>query len=235
MPAITWTKPSASTPFLNLTHPERFGEEPNSTGYQDGDTWYRDMRMPGFERQVAPSDSDSVQWLATQIVQDPRFAAATVKFWWPAIYGAEMLIAPEDPGGPNYAQRLRAYNAQESLVTQLAEKFVAAEFRLKLLLAEMLTSLWYRADGLHDQEAAEHRSLGAGKYRKREIVNEELARKNLAVFGRIWGQAGDERTDPQYYGDTSKLEDDRDDTLKIFYGGTDSAGLITRNRGRRPH
>ena len=218
----------------SYTHPERFGEEPNSTGYQEGDTWYRDMRAPGFEGKLAPNDEDSLQWLALQIVEDPRFATATVKFWWPAIFGTEVLIAPEDPEGPDYDQRLRAYNAQESLVSQLARKFADVDFRLKPLLAEMLISPWYRTEGLTDPNQAESRfveleNIGSGRL----LTPEELDRKNLAVFGRRWGQGRNGPVDPNHYGTFGKLGDEGE-TLKIFYGGTDSAGLIVRNRKKTP-
>ena len=66
------------------------------TPYQEGDSWYRDMREPGFDGQIAPNSENSLQWLAEQIVADERFAEATVKFWWPAILGVEVA---EPPGG----------------------------------------------------------------------------------------------------------------------------------------
>ena len=66
--------------------------------YQPGDTWYRDMRVPGFDGKVAPNSDNSVQWLAKQMVADPRFAEATVKFWWPAIMGSEVANRPRTKG-----------------------------------------------------------------------------------------------------------------------------------------
>ena len=61
------------------------------TPYQEGDTWYRDMREPGFSTERPhPKRTTVVQWLAEQIVADDRFAEATVKFWWPAIMGVEV-------------------------------------------------------------------------------------------------------------------------------------------------
>ena len=72
-------------------YPEWHGGEPGSTGYQQGDTWYRDMRAPGFDGEVAKGQRDSLQWLGYRISRDPRFAAATVRFWWPAIFGADPL------------------------------------------------------------------------------------------------------------------------------------------------
>ncbi len=152
-------------------HPERFGNEPGSTGYRDGDTWYRDMRSPGFEGKTAPTNEDSLQWLARQIADDPRFAVATVKFWWPAIFGAEALIAPEDPDGPDYSARINTYNAQEQLVSELAERFVGSDYRLKTLLADMLMSPWYRLQGLEDSSEANLEIRRAGRNWKRSVTD----------------------------------------------------------------
>ena len=57
--------------------------------YEEGDSWYRDMLPPGFGAEPAPDPDNSLQWLAKRIVEDERFAEATVKFWWPAIMGSE--------------------------------------------------------------------------------------------------------------------------------------------------
>ena len=46
-------------------------------------------------------------WLGQQIVQDERFARATVKFWWPAVFGAEPLTAPESSIDSSYQQEFR--------------------------------------------------------------------------------------------------------------------------------
>ena len=53
----------------------------SANGYEEGDTWYRDMRSPGFSDEQVPKGQDSLQWLAQQVVKDRRFAEATVKFW----------------------------------------------------------------------------------------------------------------------------------------------------------
>ena len=35
-----------------------------ANGYEEGDTWYRDMRVPGFSvASQAPEGQDSLQWL----------------------------------------------------------------------------------------------------------------------------------------------------------------------------
>jgi len=206
-------------------NPEWYGGEPGSSLYQEGDTWYRDMRAPGFEGQTVPEERDSLQWLARQIADDPRFATATVKFWWPAIFGAEPLALPEDPDGPDYDQRLRAFNAQEALVAELAEQFVASGYRAKDLFADMLLSPWYRVSGVEDGDIAESRSVELATVgRGRLLTPEELDRKNRAVFGRTWGQweSAHQRTLQTELGNYR--------SYKVFYGGTDSAVVTERNR-----
>lgn len=211
-------------------YPEQFEGEESRSLYQEGDTWYRDMRTPGFEGESPPYDRDSLQWLAKQMADDPRFATATVKFWWPAILGAELLALPEDPEGPNYDQRLRAYNAQEALVAELGAKFVAADYRAKELFADMMLSPWYRVSGVEDAAIAKARAVelatvGSGRL----LTPEELDRKNRAVFGRTWGQH-----DSAHYHSQGTSLDESHGSYKTFYGGTDSAVVTQRNRHMTP-
>ena len=173
--------------------PEWYGGEHGSSGYQEGDTWYRDMRAPGFNGEIAEGQGDSLQWLGYRISRDPRFAAATVRFWWPAIFGADPLTAPEDSSVPNYEQRVNAFNAQDALIQELADKFEASGFNAKSLFADMVLSKWYRhsevtSDALAQARIVELATVGRGRL----LTPEELDRKNLAVFGRTWRQR-DER------------------------------------------
>ena len=91
--------------------------------YREGDTWYRDMRKPGFGTALAPSADNSLQWLARQITSDPRFAEAAVKFWWPAILGTEVTSPPDDQSDADFAARLAAATAQQAEVKRLASAF----------------------------------------------------------------------------------------------------------------
>ena len=170
-------------------YPEWHGGEPGSTGYQQGDTWYRDMRAPGFDGEVAKGQRDSLQWLGYRISRDPRFAAATVRFWWPAIFGADPFTAPEDPTGPDYEQRVTAFNAQDALIQELAGKFEASGFNAKSLFADMVLSKWYRHSEVTSTALAQARNVELATVgRGRLLTPEELDRKNLAVFGRTWRQ-----------------------------------------------
>ena len=208
---------------------------PGCSDFQVGDTWYRDMRGPGFEGSHASTGQnlDSLQWLAQQIVNDARFPEATVRFWWPAVFGAEALKPPERDDIPYYDAHIAAYNAQQTLIADLAGQFIASGFNAKSLLANMLTSRWYRA--AHDtteQSTArdiELATLGSGRL----LTPAELDRKNRAVFGRSWQQWLDG------YGSLSNryksaLRWSPRGSFNIFLGGINGANVNLRNRQMSP-
>ena len=113
----------------SIGHDERFGDggyaqlAVTANAYVKGDTWYRDMRTPGFGGELAPKSVDSLQWLARKIVADPRFAEATVKFWWPAIMSSEVAEPPAEEGDADFMGQLLAANAQSAEVKRLAQGF----------------------------------------------------------------------------------------------------------------
>ena len=160
--------------------------------YRVGDTWYRDMRTPGFDGMLAPNSDNSVQWLAQRIVADERFAEATVKFWWPAIMGSEVAEPPADEGDADFEGLLLAANAQAAEVERLAAAFRhgfrgRTAYNLKDLLVEIVLSKWFRADALEDDDPVRRIALrDAGA--KRLLTPEELARKTAALTGFSWGR-----------------------------------------------
>ena len=198
-----------------------------SSEYQHGDTWYRDMRTPGFEGSAAAGSKDSLQWLAQQIVNDPRFARATVKFWWPSVFGAEALAAPADSSLPGYDAHLLAFNAQEALVDELAASFAAGGFKLKDLLADMVLSPWYRTSTVPQDVDTIREAALANVGRGRLLTPEELDRKNRAVFWRSWGESND----PNPYEYETLTNFNRGwGGYATFYGGIDGATVTQRNR-----
>lgn len=217
-------------------HPEWFGGDPDSTLYQQGDTWYRDMRVPGLEGAGTfdvGDGRDSLQWLGEQIVSDPRFATATVKFWWPAIYGSEPLVLPADTSAQDYQEQLNAFNAQEAEVGEIAERFETSGYNARTLFAEMIMSRWYRHSVVTDAAMSEARltelaTVGSGRL----LTPEELDVKNRAIFGRTWRQNG-EQPNPHHHEFNSALTG-RDARFKGFYGGIDGAVVTTRNRELTP-
>ena len=213
--------------------PECYGGDSQSSLYKDGDTWYRDMRPPGFEGKVAGGAPDSLQWLGHRMSQDPRFAAATVRFWWPAIFGADPLVAPEDTQMPDYEANRRAFNEQDALIESLAGHFVESGFTARELFADMVMSRWYRHSqvtnpALVDNRAVELASVGRGRL----LGPEELDRKNIAVFGRTWRQ-WQSGLSPHSFSQETALTGSWA-PFKGFYGGIDGAAVTTRNRDITP-
>ena len=197
-------------------------------GYQEGDTWYRDMRAPGFDGETAPNADNSVQWLARRIATNPRFAEATVKFWWPALMGSEVAEPPEEADDADFEGRLLAANAQSAEVQRLARGFRygfpgGEPYDLKDLLVEMVLSKWFRADAIEDSHPVRQVALrGAGA--KRLLTPEELARKTAAVTGVQWGR----RIATNVY--DVQWPNELTEAYRLLYGGIDSDGIPERSR-----
>ncbi len=192
-------------------------EEP----YNFGDTWYNDMRAPGFDGLVYSNTQSTLQDLAQTMAADYRFAQGAVKFWWPALMGEEVALAPGEETDSNYAEQLALFQSQSAAVDSFADGFVqgfggGAPFNLKDLLVEMVMSPWFRVDRATDEAAddASLRSLGTGKL----LTPEQLDRKTEAVTGFRWYES-------ELYGvETSQLTDQ----YRLFYGGIDSDGVTRR-------
>ena len=197
-------------------------------GYQEGDTWYRDMRVPGFAGTAAPHPDNSVQWLARQIVADERFAEATVKFWWPAVMGSEIAEPPEDEDDADFEGLLLAANAQGAEVERLARGFRrgfrgGAAYNLKDLLVEIVLSKWFRADAVDDSDPVRDVALrDAGA--RRLLTPEELDRKTAALTGFQWGRGIN--LNPS----ASRLHSELTGNYRLLYGGIDSDGIAARAR-----
>ena len=210
--------------------------------YRPGDTWFRDVREPGFEGTVAPHADTSARWLAQRIAEDPRFAEGAVKFWWPAIMGDEVERPPVE-GDLDFEARLVAATAQAAEVKRLADGFRngfhAGDrlFNLKDLLAAMVLSPWFRAERNLDDDPRRHaalRDVGA----RRILTPEELAAKTAAVTGYKWGRWIEPiwTTAPgfgfaRYLADeTNALERE----YELLYGGIDSMTKQVRSRDVTP-
>jgi len=197
-------------------------------GYQEGDTWYRDMRVPGFAGTAAPHADNSVQWLAQQIIADERFAEATVKFWWPAVMGSEIAEPPEDEGDADFEGLLLAANAQGAEVERLARGFRrgfrgGSAYNLKDLLVEIVLSKWFRADAVEDAGSVRGVALrDAGA--RRLLTPEELDRKTAALTGFQWGRHTNLNSE------ANRLHSELTGPYLLLYGGIDSDGIPERAR-----
>ena len=201
--------------------------------HRNGDTWYRDMRTPGFEETHVPDADDSLPWLAKHIAADPRFAEAAVKFWWPAVMGSEIAEPPADENDATFRGLLTASNAQTAEVERLAGGFRRgfrgrSPYNLKDLLVEVVLSKWFRAKLLTADDpvhAVALRGVGA----TRLLTPEELARKTLAVTGFQWGRFRGEDWRAPHEEHWSALSDSRVG-YGLLYGGIDSDGVTARAR-----
>ena len=214
-------------------------EDGSPSQYREGDTWYRDMRAPGFGTGVAPDPANSAQWLAQRMVADARFAEAAVKFWWQPIMGGEVLDPPEDSGDADFQARLVAAAAQAAEVSRLAAAFRTGiaggrAYNGKDLLAEIALSPWFRAESVTGDDPVRMAALrDAGMARL--LTPEELERKTEAVSGFVWGRRFHRTMSPGIWARSSRLGGGRGwDTYETLYGGIDSDGITTRASDMTP-
>ena len=200
--------------------------------YRRGDAWYRNMRSPGFNGQSPANAHNSLQWLAQQIIAEERFAGAAVRFWWPAIMGAEVAEPPEDESDADFEGLLLASNAQAAELTRLADGFRSgfheeSPYNLKDLLAEIVLSQWFRAESVSEDDPV--RAIGLGNVGARRLLTpEELARKTLALTGFQWGRDRGPHSRPERDGRSHLTNADRGHAL--LFGGIDSDGVTERAR-----
>ena len=211
----------------------RHPEDGSTSLYQHGDTWYRDMREPGFDGSLAPSSDNSLQWLAEQIVADGRFAEATVRFWWPALMGAEVTEPPGDERDADFDATLLASNAQQLEVARLAAAFRlgiegGTPYNLKHLLAEISLSPWFRAESIAVADPVRSAAL-ASAGGERLLTPEELARKTEAITGYSWGRKID-----SVLGPVNRFDHVGWFNHRLLYGGIDSDGITERARETNP-
>jgi hypothetical protein len=176
------------------------------------DGWYTDMFQAGFEGEQMPVSERwrAPQWLAERTVKDPRFATAMVEHVYYILFGRKVLQAPDDIEDPLFLSRRRAYLIQRQMINDVAARFAASGFNLKTAFKAMVSTEFYRCDGLamvaeRPERKAELDDAGI----VRLLSPEQLERKIEAIFGKRWG----------------RLEGE----MKILYGGIDSISVTERN------
>ena len=172
--------------------------------------WYPEMFSPGFGNEIMPSDqfSSAPQWLAGRVVDDPRFALSAVYTVYTALTGRAPLAYPADDAD-HFADRLAAWRAQDQLLGQIVEDFVADDYNLKTAFVGVLMSPYFRGQGareeLSDGDKIRLSEVGGGRLSTPEL----LARKIEAVTGVRWLRGWD-------------LAEYLHTDFQILYGGIDS-------------
>lgn len=197
--------------------------------YLEGDTWYRDMRAPGFLSGVAPAGQSSLQWLARQMVEDPWFAEAAVKFWWPSLMGQEVETAPEVMEDESFESKLALYEAQQSYIRELADQFSSGidggqPFNGRDLIVALLSGPWFRL-----MELATSDPLPGSWGGRRLLTPEELDAKFASIAGFYWGN-NSQFNEWDISGRHTRLTQE----FQILYGGIDSRNVTKRSEHISP-
>ena len=154
-----------------------------NSGFQHGDTWYRDIRTPGFEGMYANEGFDSLPWLGRAIAADPRFPKATVAFWWKAVMGTTPVMAPMEMSDTDYNNQLALFNAQDKAMSELGAEFMRSGFNAKELFVAMAMSQWFRSATTDSNAMVTNVNVGA----RRLLSVEELEAKIEEVVGMEFG------------------------------------------------
>ncbi|MDH5539646.1 MAG: hypothetical protein OEY03_09590, partial [Rhizobacter sp.] len=163
--------------------------------YQAGDNWFRDGKAPGYGATPMPGgfagNPVALQWLGQQVANDGRFALGAVHFWYRGLFGRLPLVAPLDPGSPQYAGQLAAYNAQSMEFQSIATLFRSdrgnGAYNVKDLLADLVASQWFRAErvtALSASRAIELNDVGSANL----LTPAQLNQKLIGLVGQGWNE-----------------------------------------------
>lgn len=211
-------------------YPMYFDENADPGPYQEGDTWFADMRPPGIDGKLASNPDNSLQWLGQEIANDPRFATATIKFWWPALMGTEPLIAPEEATDVDFQAKLAAFEEQNNFIETLGAQFAAginggSSYNAKDLFVEMMMSPWFRSKAIEADATSPGTGATADDIGTRRLLTpQELENKTTQLLGWTWGS--NEEAEYDYDGVWTSLINQ----FGIYYGDIDSNGIKTRSR-----
>src|SRR5690606_1193307 len=101
----------------------------------------------------------ALEWLAPRLAKDPRFVIAAVQMAFRALTGNEPLLYPSDPEDPLYTAKLRAWEAQDALLRQIGEEFVADDYNFKTALIGVIMSPYFRGLSIDSTELSEEEAV----------------------------------------------------------------------------
>jgi hypothetical protein len=179
--------------------------------------WYGDMVAPGFGDQELPYEEAprALNWLAQQMIQDPKFALAMVHLVYTGLTGQDPLEEPMELEDVDYLARIRAFEAQDYVFKKIAQGFVDSGFELRFIIKAMVKTHYFRATSttadLDPQRYMELADMGTARL----LPPEALHRRLVATLGVSWKKDG---VDALLSGDY----------FKFFYGGIDSVSVTDR-------
>ncbi len=184
--------------------------------YQQGDLWYRDMRAPGLFETALTNRDYTLRELAGRIVKEPAFLTAAARFWWPAIFGSQLVQLPAVETDQGFAEKSAAYLAQQAELDLFATSLGQRQ-NAKDMLVEMIMSPWFSAtSSTHYEFQTAHLEADLGA--EQLLTPGQLAAKTLNLTGVNW------RTNEAPDGITYSKYDD----LGVLLGGTDSRAVTER-------
>jgi hypothetical protein len=162
----------------------------NQRYYVDGDNWFRDQKAPGYGNVLMPGgvtgNNTALQWVADQVVADPRFAKGALHYWSKVLFNKEPLTAPLDNTAPGYANQLAAFNAQNEEFDEIAQRFTTnrgyGAYNVRDLLVDLVMSRWTRAEKVTGLDAG--RMIALADVGQMTMLNPgQLNRKLIATVG----------------------------------------------------
>ncbi len=182
-----------------------------------GREWFPEMFAPGFNGEDMPKAEfpRALQWFGTRAAEDPRFVLASVYTVFRGLTGQEPLLYPADPDSPSFAADVAAWQAQDGLLREIGEAFVAADYNLKTIVEQVVQSPYYRGvtteDAPDDTQLGKLAAVGTARLSTPELLSTKIAAVTGVRWLRPWDLADNLRTD-----------------YEILYGGIDSDSITQR-------
>ncbi len=198
-----------------------FSETSQMATFDKEGKWHDDMKPPGFNGVDMPSTeyTRALSWLGKRIGDDSRFGLAVAYVMYQGITGDAPLEYPTDKANPRYADKVKAFEAQNDWFLSVAQDFQASNKDVRRVVLAVLKSPYFRAKNGPADKPELYASMGS-----RLLTPELLALKYQATLG---VHAGDVRNSAFY-----KLQGFKrqwlEEEWRLLYGGIDSNNTTKR-------
>jgi len=196
-----------------------WSENGNYTKFYEDADWHNDMLPAGFGADPLPPDkyNSGLAWLATRIVDDPRFAISVVHTVYTGLTGHEPMSYPTDTEAWDFPDQLAAWDAQDAFFRATVDKLTGGKWNVKEVVKAVVMSPYFRGASTYNPSRSMVKDIGTGHLLPPEALN----RKIHAVTGVWWG----------YYDGNGVRRDmlarETGENYFTFYGGMDSNSVIS--------